>query len=82
MKTRQKTGQTIAEYLILTGLIAIASIGIIQILGSNMQRRLGVISEALRGRDKKDEGVAAEERHFQVRDLGDFQEGMQDNGRD
>ncbi len=76
---RQNNGQAIAEYLILTALIAIASVGIIQILGSNLQRRLTVISETIRGNKTKIDGIQAQEKHYKVRDLGDFQEAMRDN---
>jgi pilus assembly protein Flp/PilA len=78
----QKHGQAISEYLILTALIAVGSIAMIQILGSNIQKRIAVVSEAIRGNKKELQGTEAKEKHYKIRDLGDFQQGMQDSGSD
>jgi Flp pilus assembly pilin Flp len=79
MKSTGKKGQALSEYLILTALVAIASIGVVQVLGSNIQSRLAMISNALRGDRTKLAGRKAEAKHFEVRDLGDFQEAMEDS---
>ena len=75
---KSKSGQAMSEYLILTALIAIGSIAVVQLLGTNIQRRMATISEAIRGEKKVFEGKKAEERHYEVRDLGDFSEGFED----
>jgi len=75
-------GQALTEYLILTALIGVASIAVVQVLGSNLRSRMAIISEALRGKRIEIEGVQSKEKHYQVRDLGDFNEGMQDNDQE
>ena len=76
--SKSKRGQAIAEYLILTALIAIGSMGVIQILGSNIKNKLAVISEAIRGEKRNWKGTEAQERHYKVRDMGSFQEAFDD----
>lgn len=49
---KKQSGQAIAEYLILTALIAIASIGIIQVLSKNMRGKLDQINAAIIGEKK------------------------------
>lgn len=77
-KSHQR-GQALTEYLILTALIGVASIAMIQVFSTNLRSRLAVISEAIRGHRVELEGTQAREKHYQVRDLGDFQDGIQDN---
>ena len=73
MKHRRK-GQAISEYLILTALIAIASIAVIQIMGGNIQSRLAKIANAIggKGAGRNIESKSAKKEHYQIRDLGDF----------
>ena len=78
-KIKSLQGQALTEYLILTALIGVASIAMVQVFSSNLRSRLAVISEAIRGHRTQIEGVEARERHYQIRDLGDFQEAIQDN---
>lgn len=78
-KIKKLRGQALTEYLVLTALIGVASIAMIQVLGSNLRARLAVISEAVRGHRVGIEGTQAQAKHYQVRDMGDFQEGIQDN---
>lgn len=77
---KKRRGQAMSEYLILTALIAVASIGIVQLLGFNIRSRLAMISNAIGGSSsQRIEGKRATQEHYKVRDLGDFSEGAQDN---
>lgn len=79
-KKRQRTlGQAISEYMILTALVAVGSIAVIQVMGSNLRARIGVISEAIRGKKKDIAGTALEAKHYEIKDLGDFNDSMVDN---
>jgi hypothetical protein len=69
--------------LILTALIAVGSIAVLQVLGTNLQRKLGTVSESIRGGSShRIEGRAITEREYQIRDLGDFEKGIRDNDDD
>lgn len=78
-KIKSLRGQALTEYLVLTALIGVASIAMVQVFSTNLRSRLAVISEAIRGHRTEIEGVEAREKHYQIRDLGDFQEAIQDN---
>lgn len=68
-------GQSLIEYLILTCLISIASVGIISILSQNLRARYATISSALRGdKDLKKELESPDSRHYQIRGFDDFTE--------
>ena len=69
---RRKRGQAISEYLILVALVAVASIGVIQVLSSNLRLRLGRVAAQLGGQDMNRRAERVEEEHYQIRDLGDF----------
>lgn len=75
-----RSGQAISEYMILIALISVGSIAVLQVLSSNLQSRLGIVSEALRGEKKKLSGQALTKEHYSIRDLGNFQDAMQNSG--
>lgn len=79
-KSSQQRGQAIAEYLILTALIAIGSIAIIQVISKNLKVGLASVSDALQGKTSSQrQGVDAEEKHFKMNDMGDFNNAIRDN---
>ena len=80
MKNKKNIGQAIAEYLILTALIAIASIGIIQILSKNIRGRLAQISDAIGGHRKESKGIESTEKQTSDVDLEDFNKAVIDTG--
>ncbi len=74
-----RRGQAISEYLILTALIAVASIAIVQVLGSNIQSRLAVISDALIGKkNNQAKGKESSKEQYEVRSLEDFNNAMEE----
>ena len=82
MPNDQKHGQAIAEYLILTALIAIASIGIIQVLSKNMRGKLGEVNAALIGdKTKTFTGTHDTQRQTRMLDMGDFNGTLTDTGK-
>ena len=79
MKTRNfKKGQAIAEYLILTALIAVASIGIIQVISKNMRGKLNQVNGAIIGKDVKFQGESNTDDQIQNVDMGNFNETLRD----
>jgi Flp pilus assembly pilin Flp len=78
-KTKSRRGQAISEYLILTALIAVGSIAVVQILGSNLQRKLGKVANSLAGASRPEiKGQTVTEEQYKVRDLGDFTDAIKD----
>jgi Flp pilus assembly pilin Flp len=72
-KNRTLEGQSLTEYLILVALIGVASIGIVQTLGSNIQNRLAVISDRIIGKRNQSVGRKAKGEDINLKDLNDFQ---------
>ncbi len=79
-KQSKRFGQAIAEYLVLTALIAIASIGIIQVISYNMRGRLNQVNSAINGEDRNFSGRAATEDQTRMVDMKDFNAPMIDVG--
>ena len=83
MNLRNKIGQSLTEYLILTALISVGSIAIVQLVSRNIRSKFTVVSEAIRGVKKSEvKGVEAEEKHYRTLDMSDFDEGAQYNDED
>lgn len=82
MKTiKNNHGQSLVEYLILTALLAVATMGVVRILGHTVSAKFADISNALRGGSfRKAQVEKVEERHYSKKDMGDFLQGA--GGRD
>lgn len=80
MKSLNKKGQALTEYMILTALIAVASIAVVQLVGGNIVSKFANIANAIHGeRESNIHGNRAEERHYRTRTLYDFAEGAHHN---
>lgn len=77
-KLKRKSGQAIAEYLILTALIAVASIGIIQVISKNMRGKLNVVNGAILGNQVEYKGDSNTNDQIQNVDMGNFNETLKD----
>ncbi len=69
-----KSGQAIAEYLILVALIAVGSIGVVRLIQENVDKNLANVANSLAGHSSTLKGSRAEESLYKRRDLGDFHE--------
>ena len=78
MKKINKCGQAIAEYLILTALIAVASIGIIQIISKNLRGKLNVVNGAIIGNKVEHQGDSNTRDQTQTVDMGNFNETLKE----
>ena len=77
----KKKGQSMTEYLILTSLIGIGSMAVVQIIGKNLQAKLGNIANVLAGKaSHKFNGEEAQQNDVKKRDLGDFSDAISDTG--
>jgi len=71
---KNKSGQGLTEYIILVALVAIASLGVVEVLSSTVTHKLAVVTAKLQG--KKASSFEAPERvkkkHYRKRTLGNF----------
>lgn len=73
---KNKKGQGMMEYLILTSLIAVASIGVVKVVGNNMARKYENINRALGARTSGSlEAQNAAQSSLNQKDLSNFLEG-------
>ena len=76
---KSKKGQSLIEYLILVALMAIASIGIVKVLGQNLQGQFARVTHALKGESKKPRLRNINKSYYKQKDLGDFFDGAANN---
>jgi pilus assembly protein Flp/PilA len=69
---RNNSGQSLVEYLIIVALMAVATIGIVRVMGQTVSAKFATITHALQGRSKSVRTDRIEESHFKSKDLGDF----------
>lgn len=77
-KINKRLGQAIAEYLILTALIAVASIGIIQVISKNLRGKMNVVNGAILGNKVEYQGDNNTSKQIQTVDMGNFNETLKD----
>lgn len=71
-KNQANKGQSLIEYLILVALMAIASIGIVKVLGQNLQGQFARVAHALKGEDRRPQLKRINKGYYKQRDLSDF----------
>jgi len=69
---RDERGQGLVEYIIMTALIAIAAVGVTQILGQNIRGQLGRIARGVSGKEITIEIMKVEEADVKKRKMNDF----------
>ena len=74
---KKNSGQGVIEYIILVAIIAVASMGIVKILGHTVSTKLAQITLSLQGksnRAKQIEEPEVKKKHSQERGMDDFYE--------
>lgn len=79
---RDQRGQGLVEYLIIVALIAVATIGVVRVMGQAVSSRFATISYALQGKKKTVQVDNLDDSEMKKKDLGDFVEGAASSGRD
>jgi len=72
-----KKGQGMIEYIILIAIIAVASLGIVKILGNTITKKMTQITYALQGKSARAKSVPmpeVEKKHYEERGMEDFYE--------
>ena len=77
---RNQRGQGLIEYLIVVALIAVATIGIMRVVGQAVGTRFASISDALQGERKTYTVDKIDENLLKRRDLGTFMNGVGSRG--
>lgn len=70
------SGQGLIEYLIIVALVAVATIGVMRVVGQSVSSRFATISEALQGRKKTFSVETIDDSQVGKKDLGDFMNGV------
>ena len=65
-------GQGLIEYLIIVALVAVATIGIVRVVGQNVSVQYANISRALGGQSYQLQAEKPEEKLYKKKDLSDF----------
>ena len=65
-------GQGLIEYLIIVALVAVATIGIVRVVGHNVSVQYANISRALGGQSYQLQAEKPEEKLYKKKDLSDF----------
>ncbi len=73
-------GQGLVEYLIIVAIMAIATIGIMRVVGQNTSAQFANIAYALQGKDSSARKEQVQARDFKKKDLSDFMNGAASSG--
>lgn len=75
MKLSNERGQGLIEYLIIVAIMAIATIGVLRVVGQNLTGRFADIAYVLQGKQKKSAMEQVEDSYLEKKTLGTFMEG-------
>jgi pilus assembly protein Flp/PilA len=75
-RIRNQRGQGLIEYLIIVALVAVATIGVVRVLGQAVSSRFNTITYALQGKKKITKIENLNDSQLEKRDLGDFMNGV------
>jgi pilus assembly protein Flp/PilA len=81
MRLNQK-GQGLIEYLIIVALMAVATIGIVRVLGQTVSAKFATATYALQGTRKAVRVESVDDSLHKKKDLGNFMNGAGDGGND
>ncbi|MEQ1666501.1 MAG: hypothetical protein ABL927_14130, partial [Bdellovibrionales bacterium] len=71
-----ESGQGLIEYLILTALLAVATMGVVRIMGESVAARFTDMTHAIQGgSSRKIQVDRVNERYYKKKDMGDFMQG-------
>jgi Flp pilus assembly pilin Flp len=80
-KARNTSGQGLVEYLILTALLAVATMGVVRLLGHSVSAKYADVVNAVQGETaRKTELQKVDENHYRKRDMSDFLRGSVQQG--
>lgn len=78
--TRNRRGQGLIEYLIIVAIVAVGSMAVMRVVGSNLNRRFAAIAQALGGEATTVKALSVSESLYKKRDMSDFFNGAASSG--
>ncbi len=72
-RLKNKTGQSLVEYLLLTALLGVATMGVVRLMGDTISGKFAQITDVIQGRNPTSVKVSGVSRDlYQERDMSDF----------
>ena len=72
---KNQRGQGLVEYLIIVAIMAVATIGIVRVMGQTVSAKFATVTHALQGKRKEVKVEGVEEGLYSKKDLSDFMNG-------
>lgn len=69
---KDQNGQGLIEYLIIVAIVAVASMGVLRVMGQSLTSRFANITYAIQGKSKRAASEEVEESYYRKKDLSDF----------
>lgn len=77
-----RRGQGLIEYLILTALLAVATMSIVRLLGHSVSAKFAQVTKVIQGRTEKEVKIeSVEDSDFKKKDMSDFMNGAASSDR-
>lgn len=77
---KNSRGQGLIEYLVIVALVAVATIGVVRVLGQAVNSRFATITYALQGKKTKPAIDTIPDEQLKKRDMGNFMDGVGSTG--
>ena len=72
---KNQKGQSLVEYLIIVALVAVATIGMVKVVGTNINVHFANIAKALGGDTSEVQPVKVQAKQVETRNLGNYMKG-------
>lgn len=69
---KNQRGQGLIEYLVIVALMAVATIGVVRVMGQTVSAKFASVTYALQGKKKSVKAEDVEESLYRKKDLGNF----------
>lgn len=79
---RNRKGQGLIEYLIIVAIVAVGSMAVMRVVGSNLNRRFAAIAQSLGGEAVTVNTLSVSENLYKKRDMSDFFNGAASSSDD
>jgi Flp pilus assembly pilin Flp len=72
---KNRSGQSLLEYLLLTALIAVGTMGIVRVMGHSISGKFAQITQVIQGKEANIKYEQVEESQYKKKDMKDFMNG-------
>ena len=81
-KKLNRKGQGLIEYLIIVAIVAVGSMAVMRVVGSNLNRKFAAIAQSLGGEAVTVKAISVSESAYKKRDMSDFFNGAASSSED